>query len=43
MDTELLLTVLKIALYGSGTVLCLYVVLGIAHSFLIWLMGCGDD
>ena len=43
MDNELLLTVLKIALYGTGSVLCLYVLFHLAHSFLIWLMGYGDD
>ena len=43
MDTELLTTVMKVVLYGTGSVLLFYVLVGIAHSILIWWMGYGDD
>lgn len=43
MYNELLLGVLKVILYGTGSVLLFYVLVGIVHSILIWWMGLGDD
>lgn len=43
MDSELLTTVMKVILYGTGSVLLFYVLVGIVHSILIWWMGLGDD